>query len=42
MLRIEWAGIPINPNEEVNTITMGSVGRNYFEIEYVQASFGLG
>lgn len=39
-VRIEWAGIPINPNEEVNTLTMGSVGRGT-EIEYVQASFGL-
>ncbi|MCH6199757.1 Ig-like domain repeat protein [Aquiflexum sp. LQ15W] len=39
-VRIEWAGIPINPNEEVNTLTMGSVGRTT-EIEYVQASFGL-
>lgn len=39
-VRIEWAGIPINPNEEVNTLTMGSVGRTTV-IEYVQASFGL-
>lgn len=39
-LRVEWAGIPINPNEEVNTITLGSVGRAT-EFEYVQASFGL-
>jgi hypothetical protein len=39
-LRVEWAGIPINPNEEVNTITMGSVGRRTV-CEYVQASFGL-
>ncbi|WP_194776684.1 Ig-like domain repeat protein [Pararhodonellum marinum] len=39
-VRIEWAGIPINPNEEVNTLTMGSVGRGT-QIEYVQASFGL-
>jgi hypothetical protein len=39
-VRIEWAGIPINPNEEVNTLTMGSVGRGTV-IEYVQASFGL-
>ncbi len=38
--RIEWAGIPINPNEEVNTLTMGSVGRGTV-IEYVQAAFGL-
>lgn len=39
-VRIEWAGIPINPNEEVNTLTLGSVGRGTV-IEYVQASFGL-
>lgn len=39
-VRIEWAGIPINPNEEVNTLTMGSVGRTT-KIEYVMASFGL-
>lgn len=39
-VRIEWAGIPINPNEEVNTLTMGSVGRGTV-VEYVQASFGL-
>lgn len=38
--RIEWAGIPINPNEEVNTVTMGSVGRNT-KMQYIQASFGL-
>ncbi|MFD2034311.1 Ig-like domain repeat protein [Belliella marina] len=39
-VRIEWAGIPINPNEEVNTLTLGSVGRGTV-VEYVQASFGL-
>ncbi len=39
-VRIEWAGIPINPNEEVNTLTLGSVGRGTV-IEYVQASWGL-
>ncbi len=39
-LRIEYAGIPINPNEEVNTLTMGSVGKGTI-IEYVQASYGL-
>ncbi len=39
-VRIEWAGIPINPNEEVNTLTMGSVG-NGTQIEYVQAAWGL-
>jgi hypothetical protein len=39
-VRIEYAGIPINPNEEVNTLTMGSVGKGTV-IEYVQASYGL-
>ena len=39
-MRIEYAGIPINPNEEVNTLTMGSVGKGTV-IEYVQASYGL-
>jgi hypothetical protein len=39
-VRLEYAGIPINPNEEVNTLTMGSVGRGTL-IEYVQASYGL-
>lgn len=39
-VRIEYAGIPINPNEEVNTLTMGSVGKGT-TIEYVMASYGL-
>ncbi len=39
-VRLEYAGIPINPNEEVNTLTMGSVGKGTI-IEYVQASYGL-
>ncbi len=39
-VRIEYAGVPINPNEEINTLTMGSVGRGTV-IEYVQASYGL-
>ena len=39
-VRIEYAGIPINPNEEVNTLTMGSVG-NGTVIEYVMATSGL-
>jgi hypothetical protein len=39
-VRLEYAGVPINPNEEVNTLTMGSVG-NGTVIEYVQASYGL-
>lgn len=39
-VRVEWAGIPINPNEEVNSITLASVGRAT-QFEYVQAAFGL-
>lgn len=39
-VRIEYAGIPINPNEEVNSLTMGSVG-NGTVIEYVMCSYGL-
>ena len=39
-LRIEYAGVPINPNEEINSLTMGSVGKGTV-IEYVQASYGL-
>ena len=39
-IRIEYAGVPINPNEEINTLTMGSVGSGTV-IEYVQASYGL-
>lgn len=39
-VRIEYAGVPINPNQEVNTLTMGSVGRATV-IEHVQATYGL-
>lgn len=39
-VRIEFAGIPINPNQEVNSLTMGSVGRGT-RIEYVMCSYGL-
>jgi len=39
-VRIEYAGIPLNPNQEINSLTMGSVGTGT-TIEYVQASFGL-
>ena len=38
--RIEFAGIPINPNEEVNSLTMGSVGSGTV-IEYITCSYGL-
>ncbi len=39
-VRIEYAGIPINPNQEVNSLTLGSVGRGT-TIEYVACSYGL-
>jgi hypothetical protein len=39
-VRIEYAGIPVNPNQEINTLTMGSVGSGT-TIDYVQASYGL-
>ncbi len=39
-VRVEYAGIPINPNEEVNTFTFGGVGSGT-KMEYLQASFGL-
>ncbi len=39
-VRIEYGGIPLNPNQEINSLTMGSVGSGT-TIEYVQASYGL-
>ena len=39
-VRIEYAGVPINPNQEVNTLTMGAVGSGT-KIEYVMATYGL-
>ena len=39
-VRIEYAGIPLNPNQEINSLTMGSVGSGT-TIEYVMASYGL-
>jgi len=39
-VRIEFAGIPINPNQEVNSLTMGSVGSGTV-LDYVQTSYGL-
>jgi len=39
-VRLEYAGIPINPNQEVNSLTMASVGSGT-TIDFVQASFGL-
>ncbi len=37
--RIEFAGIPLQPNKEVNGLTMGSVGSKT-KIDHVQVSFG--
>jgi hypothetical protein len=39
-VRIEFAGTPIQPNQEVNSLTLGSVGSGTI-IENVQCSFGL-
>ena len=39
-VRLEYAGIPINPNQEVNSLTLASVGSGT-TIDYVQASYGL-
>lgn len=39
-VRIEFAGTPINPNQEVNSLTMGSVGSGT-TIENIQCSYGL-
>lgn len=38
-VRVEYAGVPINPNQEVNSFTFGSVGSGT-TMEYLQASFG--
>ena len=37
-VRIEFAGIALEPNKEINGITFGSVGRGT-EVDYVQVSF---
>ncbi len=39
-VRIEFAGFELSPNNEVNSLTMGSVGRGTV-IEYIQCSYGL-
>jgi hypothetical protein len=38
-VRVEYAGVPINPNQEINSFTFGSVG-NGTTMEYLQASYG--
>jgi hypothetical protein len=37
-VRVEFAGIALEPNKEINGITFGSVGRET-EVDYVQVSF---
>ena len=39
-VRIEYAGVPVNPNQEVNSLTMGAVG-SATKMEYVMATYGL-
>ncbi|MCS6789867.1 MAG: hypothetical protein NZ580_02640 [Bacteroidia bacterium] len=38
-VRIEYAGVALTPNNEVNSLTMGGVGSGT-KIEYVQVSYG--
>jgi hypothetical protein len=38
-VRIEFAGVPLTPNNEVNSLTLGGVGRRT-EIHHVQVSYG--
>ncbi len=38
-VRVEYAGIPINPNQEINSFTLGSLGSGTV-IDYCMASYG--
>lgn len=38
-VRVEYAGIPINPNQEINSFTFGGVGSGT-TLSYLQASYG--
>jgi hypothetical protein len=38
-VRIEYAGVPFQPNQEINGLTLGGVGSGT-TIEYIQVSFG--
>ncbi len=38
-VRVEYAGIPINPNQEINSFTFGGVGSGT-ALSYLQASYG--
>lgn len=37
-IRIEFAGIPLQPNKEINGLTFGSVGK-MTQVDYIQVSF---
>ena len=37
-VRVEFAGVPLAPNKEINGITFGSVGKST-EVDYIQVSF---
>lgn len=39
-VRVEYAGIPVNPNQEINSFTFGSVGSGT-TVDYIMASYGL-
>lgn len=39
-VRIEFGGYPYQPNQEINGLTMGAVGRGT-SLEYIQVSFGF-
>src|SRR5690606_1863596 len=39
-VRVEYAGVPVNPNQEVNSYTFGAVGRGTV-VEYCAATYGL-
>ena len=39
-VRIEYAGVPVNPNQEINSLTLGAVGSET-TIEYVMCTYGL-
>jgi hypothetical protein len=38
-VRIEFAGFPFEPNNELNSLTLGGIGSNT-KIEYIQCSYG--
>lgn len=39
-VRIEFGGYPYQPNQEINSLTLGAVGRGT-TLEFIQASFGF-